>query len=317
MCGMNPWVSVIVPVYNDPAGLRDTLVWLVAQDFPETQFEVIVADNGSTDATRELAAYFATEHPGTVRVVVEDRIRSSYAARNAGIRASSGEVLCFRDADMTVDTDWVSSVARLFVADGPDYVGFRVDIVADRNTLAALYNRMTGFPVERYIREDAFAPTCCLAVRREVIDRVGCFDHRLVSSGDKEFGNRVKGAGFHLDYEPGIVMRHPARATMSLLLRKSYRIGKGQRRLSVLHPQQTRQPSRSRQLPGTFWRAVLALSPWRFVQAHRGSAVWHEAGWVARAGMYGLRWLCMLSYSVGWLDELLKRRGRTGGGMKG
>ena len=51
-------ISVIIPVYNDSHGLRDTLESLITQNYPPENFEVIVADNGSTDNTLDVAKEF-------------------------------------------------------------------------------------------------------------------------------------------------------------------------------------------------------------------------------------------------------------------
>lgn len=74
-------ISVIIPVYNDPAGLQDTLQSLVIQESPG-KFEIIVADNGLTDGTVQVAEKYCSRHEGLIKIVVEDNIQSSYAARN-------------------------------------------------------------------------------------------------------------------------------------------------------------------------------------------------------------------------------------------
>ena len=229
-------ISVIIPVYNDPGGLGDTLQSLVAQDFPRSRFEVIVVDNGSTDFTHQVARDFAAGHPEIIRVVIEDSIQSSYAARNKGIDLSSGEIICFIDADMTVDRDWLRNVEYLFAAESVYYVGFRVEVTINKKTVVALYNQMRTFLIEHHVKNTDFVPTCCLAVRRDLFRKVGLFNPRLVSGGDLECGNRVKESGVSLRYEPTIVMYHPARATIWSLIKRDLRRGRGISQLSTLYP---------------------------------------------------------------------------------
>ena len=95
MTETNPFVSVIVPVYNDPEGIRDCLTALSEQSYPDDRYEVIVVDNGSTDSTRSVISEF----PVTFRI--EDEIQGSYAARNTGIANAHGDVFGFVDADCT------------------------------------------------------------------------------------------------------------------------------------------------------------------------------------------------------------------------
>jgi len=207
-------ISVIVPVYNDPNGLQDTLQSLTNQDY--TDYEVIVVDNGSTDNTREIAKKFP------VKLLVEER-RSSYAARNKGVENAKGDVIAFIDADMTVDRNWLSRIAKK----DADYLGCKVEIIASKNNIFSRYNSLTGFPVLRYITEKHFIPTCCLVVKRNVFKKIGFFNSNLISNGDLEFGIRVYKAGYKMEYAPNITMYHPARESFCSLFEKYFRIGKG------------------------------------------------------------------------------------------
>ena len=107
-------VSVVIPVYNDPSGLQDTLESLVAQNFPKDQYEIIVVDNGSTDKTLDVAKMHADKYPQLVKYVIEDNIQSSYAARNKGIIVAKGELISFIDADMTVREEWLIKIQSIF-----------------------------------------------------------------------------------------------------------------------------------------------------------------------------------------------------------
>ncbi|QLH76762.1 glycosyltransferase [Halosimplex rubrum] len=227
---MSPATSVVVPVYNDPGGLEQTLASLTDQTAAD--YEVVVADNGSTDGTPAVARRFAERE--RVRHVVEDEVQSSYAARNAGVEAADGDIVGFLDADMWVDPDYVESITRLMTERDRDYAGCRVELVADDGTVAR-YRRATGFDVETYVREKRFAPTCCLVTRRRVFDAVGRFDGRLRSNGDLEFGRRVDAAGFDLDYAPDVTVYHPARSTLGDVLSQSARIGRGRAELRASH----------------------------------------------------------------------------------
>lgn len=221
--------SVIVPVYNDPDGLRTTIDSLLDQT--ATGYEVVIADNGSTDGTTEVAGNLAGRE--RVRHVREGAVQSSYAARNAGIEAAEGEILGFVDADMWVEPGYVEAITDRMGHDR-NYMGCRVEIVADGGTVAR-YRRATGFDVETYIRDKRFAPTCCVVIHRRVFDAVGRFDGRLRSNGDLEFGRRVHDAGFDLVYEPEITLYHPARSTLRELVSQSARIGRGRGELREHH----------------------------------------------------------------------------------
>jgi len=104
-----PAVSVIVPVYNVERYLPECLDSLLAQSFDD--FEVVVVDDGSTDASPALIERYATAHP--------DRIRSFRKlngglgdARNFGIEHARGEYLAFVDADDTIATEFLERLVR-------------------------------------------------------------------------------------------------------------------------------------------------------------------------------------------------------------
>ncbi len=228
-------VSVIIPVYNDPIGLEATLASLVVQD-PLYSFEIIVADNGSTDHTQQVAQRFTNRFPKLVRLVVEDEQQGSYAARNKAINEAQGDLLFFIDADMVAPSDYLNKIITAFQENNADYVGCKVDIVTDKKTLAAKYNQLGGFKVDVDLRHNHFVPTCCLSIRKEVIDTVGNFDARLESGGDYEFGNRVYRAGLKQSYTNTVTLIHPARWKYRSLMNKSKRVARGICQLAFYYP---------------------------------------------------------------------------------
>ncbi|WP_246084389.1 glycosyltransferase [Salinadaptatus halalkaliphilus] len=169
--------------------------------------------------------------------------QSSYAARNTGIRNTDSDVLAFVDADMTVPEDWLESALETFQTHDGDYMGCNVELTLPEDpTIAARYDHHTGFPIEQYLERQQFAPTCCLFVRRTVFEDVGLFDHRLLSGGDKEFGNRVHEAGYDLHFAADATMYHPTRNTLADLVKKDRRVGRGLCQLQRYHPDRYGRP---------------------------------------------------------------------------
>ncbi|GEM_PF-1500012 len=228
-------ISVIVPVYNDPTGLEATLASLIVQD-TSTPFEIIVADNGSTDHTQQVAQEFVDRHSELVRLVIEDKQQGSYAARNKAVSEAQGHFLFFIDADMVAPSDYLNKIITAFQENEADYMGCKVDVVTDKKTLAAKYNQIGGFKVDVDLKHNHFVPTCCLSIRREVIDLVGNFDARLESGGDYEFGNRVYRAGLKQTYTDTVTLKHPARWKYRSLMNKSKRVARGICQLAFYYP---------------------------------------------------------------------------------
>lgn len=229
-----PSVAIIVPVYNDSSGIRTTIESL--QPHLDTEsVNLYVVDNGSTDSTPSVIEAYAKDSEVIVHLS-ETEIQSSYAARNTGIQHSDANVLAFLDADMTVSKEWLEIALASFEKKSTDYMASDVELtLPERSTLAARYDHHTGFPVEQYIERQHFAPTCCLFVRRAVFEDVGLFDPRLISGGDKEFGRRVHAAAYDLEFAPEPTVYHPTRNSISALVNKDFRVGRGLCQLQHFH----------------------------------------------------------------------------------
>ena len=235
---MGVFISVIIPVYNDPNGLHDTVMALVRQNYEREKYEIIIVDNGSMDSTRKLAQSFQSTYQGRIQVEVEDKRQGSYAARNKGIKAARGSLLCFMDADVIAPPNYLSEISKYFEKVGNDYLGCNVKMILKRDTLAAKYNYINGFNVEASIRRDSYTPTCNLVGKRSAIAETGFFDDRLEGGGDFEFGKRAKTAGLQLSYANDIVLYHPTRCKYSALVTKAKRVGRGNAQLAHYYPNQ-------------------------------------------------------------------------------
>ena len=220
----NSKTSIVIPVYNDSEGIRHTLDSVTEQI--NKKYEVLICDNASTDDTRESICEYVRQS-NKMTLLVEDEIQGSYAARNKGIQHASGEIIAFLDADETVDRDFLETALKTMEEQDVDYLGCNVELTLPEDTLVGRYNVHTGFPVQQYLDQQHYAPTCALLVRREVFEDVGRFDSRLVSGGDREFGERVHEAGYDQGYAEDAVVYHPARTKFSSLAKKNVRVGRG------------------------------------------------------------------------------------------
>ncbi|WP_336037511.1 glycosyltransferase [Halobacterium yunchengense] len=217
--------DVIIPVYNDPDGIETTVTDLI-YTLGGLDATINVVDNGSTDETPDVIRTLSGDFDN-IQPLVEDEIQGSYAARNKGIRHADGDVLAFLDADETVDDDWLETALQAMNEQDADYLGCNVKLTLPEDTIVGRYNARTGFPVEQYLETEHYAPTCALLVRREVFEDVGRFDARLISGGDREFGERVYEAGYDQGYTADATVYHPARTSFESLAKKNFRVGRG------------------------------------------------------------------------------------------
>ena len=219
-----PPVSVIVPVKDGAAALDRCLAALDAQDYPGL-VQVVVVDNASTEDVGAAVAGHSS-----VALLREER-RGSYAARNTGLAAATGEVLAFTDADCEPDPAWLrEAVTCLRAAPPAAMVGGRVELTyaAGRPvTGSELFEHLHGFRQDRYLADQRFAVTANMVTWRATMDRTGPFDAALLSRGDAQWGQRVAASGGVQRYAPGAVVRHPARATLGESVTKWRRVARG------------------------------------------------------------------------------------------
>ena len=234
----HPCVSVIIPVYNDPNGIEVTLQSVVKQTYQNSRYEVLAVDNGSTDSTMDVITGFAERYPDLITPLEESAVQGSYAARNKGIDESNGEILVFIDADMTVPENWLERIVQSFEINQCDYLGYDVTIsTSNRQNLFERYELALAFPIDSYLEDSNYSPTCAMSVRRSVIESVGRFDESLVSGGDKEFGRRVAESKYKQYYDDSITVSHPARDSAYSLITKAKRVGRGHEQFRKKHPE--------------------------------------------------------------------------------
>jgi hypothetical protein len=218
-----PKASVIVAAYNAASTLGECLASVRELNYPD--YETIVVDDGSTDATSEIASQAEVR---TIRV----EHNGLAAARNAGIAAASGKVVAFIDADARADRDWLYHLVETIkrrdaaAAAGPN---FAPDA---QSALAAAMAAAPGLPREVRAGDDRLAQLCgCnMAITKAALLRAGGFDPMFTAAGDDvDLSWRLAASDETLAYAPGAVVIHERRATLAAYLRqqRGYGVGEG------------------------------------------------------------------------------------------
>ena len=196
-------LSVIVPAYNREQliGVQlAALAALAAQELDPATWEVIVADNGSTDRTREVAATFRGRLPG-LRVVDASARRGVGHVRNVGVRAARGESVVFVDDDDVVQPGWLAATAAALerhelVCCAHDYASLNRSWLQRGRADSQRDGLQRGwYPPYLY-----FAGGCGLGVRRALHFAVGEFDESLPVTADNDYCYRVQLAGTRLHF---------------------------------------------------------------------------------------------------------------------
>ncbi len=229
-----PFVSVIIPVFNDEARLMRCLAALEQQTYDADCYEVVVVDNGSTRDVAGVVGGFV--HAQSIRELQP----GSYAARNTGLAHARGEIIAFTDSDCVPQLDWLSrGVDHLLRRGEPTVVAGHIAVfcaMPTHPTPTELYERVTAFPQQKYVEKYHYGATANVLTWRTVLDAVGPFNSQLKSGGDREWGQRASAAGYPLVYAPDVVIHHPARSSFVELKHKLVRVTIGLEHVRAAQP---------------------------------------------------------------------------------
>jgi len=118
---------VIVAAYNEEGSIAGKISGLLAQDYPRTQMEIIVASDGSTDATD---AIVTAHKDAEVKLVRVEGRQGKSAAQNAAVEVAHGEILVFTDATTVIANDGIRKLVRSFGDSTVGCVGTKLTYVS-------------------------------------------------------------------------------------------------------------------------------------------------------------------------------------------
>lgn len=218
--------SVVVVNWNR-AALLDACLRSLAQ--PQgLRFDVIVVDNGSTDASLAVIARHAATAPFPVRLIRNNENRGFCAANNQGMFASSAPLIALLNNDAEVHPLWLAELAAAFTGPRVGMAASKVLVHEDPRIIDKVghliyldgQNRGRGTgEIDRgqYDRvEDVLWPDGCACMyRKAMLDEIGGFDEDLFAYGDDaELGLRARIAGWTALYMPRAVVLHHRGSTL-------------------------------------------------------------------------------------------------------
>lgn len=216
-------VAVVIPVWNGEAVLARCLDALARQTLPRSAYQIIVVDNGSSDATREIARSYADVE------LLEEPQPGSYVARNRGIGRVQAPITAFTDADCEPVADWLEQIVHAAAANpGFGVLAGKIELfdeIVQESEVFGDYERLFSFPQAHAARGNC--ATANWASETAVLKALGGFDAALKSGGDRQMALRIRDAGYPLVYVPSMLVRHPVRASRAELVRKRQRLSGG------------------------------------------------------------------------------------------
>ncbi|MEM7736366.1 MAG: glycosyltransferase [Deinococcota bacterium] len=275
-------LSVIMVCLNESKTMRDQLDALARQHPWEDDWEVIVADNGSTDGSQDIARAYADQLNITV-LDASDTLGSAYA-RNTAATAATGEGLLFVDADDVVADDWLVHMGNALKQH--EFVAARLEF---RKLNPDWVYHSRGRPQEkqlaRYPYGDFFphAFGTSLGIRKTLHDTADGFDERLLRGQDMEYCWRIQAQGVELVYIPEAVVHYRFRADFDAIYNQSYRYAQGNMQIYKIYVKRHQQDETVRVPP----KPTLDLKKLAYLVVHyprikddqdRGSWLWNF-GW--------------------------------------
>ena len=228
----HPKVSVIVACYNGSRTLKPCLESLSSLHYPD--YEVILVDDGSTDATPRVASEFPA-----VRCFRQSHLGLS-VARNTGIAAATGEVVAFTDADCRADPDWLHYVVGdLLIGENAGMGGHNL-LPPEDSLVAAAVLVSPGGPTHVMLtdREAEHIPGCNMAFFKWALEEIGGFDPIFRKAGDDvDVCWRLQQHGHRIGFSPAGFVWHYRRSTVETYLRQQIGYGEAESLLARKHPE--------------------------------------------------------------------------------
>ena len=224
-----PRISVVVCAYNAATTIDECLGSLARCDYPN--LEILVADDGSTDDTRDLARRYPVR-------LLELPHGGLSTARNHGIAASTGDIVAFLDSDAACDPEWPYHLALSLedenvVATGGPNLPF-----PDAGFVERVVAASPGGPVEVLLSDDRaeHVPGCNMAFRKDALDEIGYFDPVYTAAGDDvDVCWKLLDRGHEIAFSPAAQVLHHRRATVKGYLRQQVGYGKAERLMASRH----------------------------------------------------------------------------------
>lgn len=238
-------ITVIIATYNRSRDLAKVLKDLLAQERNDSfDYDVLVADNNSTDHTREAVESFIPSSDGKLRYIFEGRQGKSYAL-NKAIKEASGEIVAFTDDDVSLDPKWLMNLVKCFEQTQCDGCGGRILPVFPDDTPQWLKDNLDllrgtivyydyGEETKKYEKSMFEFLGANYAFRREMFAECGDFRADLGTGRpplgeDTEFVNRLEMRNKKLYYCGSALVWHPVdlrRAKLNFIAKWNVALGR-------------------------------------------------------------------------------------------
>lgn len=227
-----PLVSLVIPCRNEEKFISKCLENIILNDYSKEKLQVIVVDGMSDDGTRDIIKDFLDQNKFII--LIDNPKRTTPAGLNIGIKKANGDYIIILGSHSKVDKNFIRNNILAITKNEADCVGGVVvtcpadDSVVSQSIAIALshpfgvgnsYFRI-GSTEPRYVDTVPFG-----CYKKEVFQRIGCFDEELVRNQDDEFNMRLVKRGGKILLRPEIVSNYFARNSLLKLWRMYFQYG--------------------------------------------------------------------------------------------
>jgi len=213
---MAQFATIIIPCRNEEEYIGRCLDSVITQDYPKENLEVLVVDGMSDDKTRGIIDDYCQKY--SFIKLLDNHYKFTPFALNIGIKKSSGKIIVRMDAHADYAKDYVSRCIGAMNDSGADNVGGRVMVMPRDNSLASraialCLSSFFGAGNAIYKIKTAKKPVevdtvFCGCYKREVFDKIGLFNERMIRSQDMELNIRLKKSGAKIIIFPDIIVNY-------------------------------------------------------------------------------------------------------------
>lgn len=226
-------LSVICPIYNEEKYIVAFLDSVLQQDFSRDDMEVLLVDGMSRDKTRLIISQYIEKYP--FLRLLDNPERTAPCAMNVGIQEANGDVIIRLDAHALYPSNYFSTLVFKLYELNADNIGciLNTDVLNKTPKPLAIREVLSNrFGVGNSSFRTGVTSACEVDTvpfgcwRREVFQKYGLYDKRLVRNQDIELNKRIKRGGGHIFIIPDISCTYLARETFKALAKNNYGNGK-------------------------------------------------------------------------------------------
>lgn len=222
-------LSIVCPIYKEEKYIIQCIDSLLQQDYPKDDLEILLVDGMSSDNTRNIIKEYSEKYPFIH--LLDNPKRIVPCAMNIGIKAAKGNIIIRLDAHANYEKDYFSVLSRRLIELGADNVGVvcKTDVLnktpktlAIREVLGNKWgvgNSAFRIGIDKMQEVDTVPFGCW---RREVFEKYGMYDERLIRNQDIELNKRIKRGGGKIFIVPDTYCTYLARETFFKLAKNNY-----------------------------------------------------------------------------------------------